>query len=343
MTGQNLHINDDLLVKFILGETLPEEFDFVADWLNQSEENQKQLDDLELVWLETGKLKFKPVAVDVDKAWNKVSDKIEVFEIDQERNSRNIQIQKKAALFTAALAAMLVVGFTVFSLISNNFGKQIAVANQKQPLQKYLSDGSIVTINQNSKLTYPKKFKGATRLVKLEGEAFFKIEPNAQKPFIIDAGIGQIKVVGTQFDVKINTNGSVEVTVIEGKVELASKDALTHDSLRIQLTAGDKGIIDALQNKPALVSNTEPDNLFWMNKTLIFNDTRLYRVFEILEYRFDIQIVVANPKIYECPLTSTFINNSPDEILEIIAYTFNLDLKKDKNQYLFDGEDCSRK
>jgi len=342
MTGLNLNINDDLLVKFLLGETNPEEFAFVMAWLNQSDKHKQELDQLETVWIETGKLKYKPVSVNIDTAWNKLSDKMDDFDANLIQKKSILRLRKKAILFTSGVAAVLMIGFALFMLVINNVGNRTAESGT-QLLEKYLADGSIVTINQNSKLTYPKKFKGQIREVKLQGEAFFKIEPNLQKPFIVDAGIAQIKVLGTQFNVKVNSDKSVEVTVVDGKVELSAFNKVTNDTQRIHLVAGDKGIIDALQNKPLLVPVNNPDELFWVNKTLIFNDTKLYKVFETLEFHFNVEINVTNPKIYECPLTSTFINNSPDEILEIIAYTFNLNLQKYKNQYLFDGEDCSQK
>lgn len=340
MTEQNKHINEDLLVKFLLGEASSIEMQQVTDWLLVSDENQRQLDRLEMVWMESDKLSLKPVAVDIPNAWEKMSTQIDEHESALERN-KIIDLRKRAYRFTASIAALLMVGFAVFQLFINTPINEVLLAKSSQIIRQELPDGTEIALNENSEISYPKKFKGNTRVVQLKGEAFFKVEPDKQKAFIVEAGDAHIKVLGTQFNVKTNSQSEVEVTVTEGRVELCKIDTIAADTNSIVLTAGNKGLININAKKPILVNNQEPDELFWNNKTLIFTDTELSKVILLLEKNFGITVSVSNPVLYQCPITTTFSNSNADEILEIIAFTFDLDLQKDNNNYLLEGNGCA--
>lgn len=339
MTVRNIHINDDLLVKFLLGEISNEEILQVDAWLNESDENQKYLDELELTWIESGKMELKPVAIDKPLAWDKLSDRIDKFDSEKEKG-RIIDLRKRALRFTANVAAVLIVAIGLFKIIQTNFSNQVLVADKSAAVNTVLADGSEIVLNSNSTLTYPKKFRGKVREVKLQGEAFFKVESNPQKPFIIDAGIGKVEVLGTHFNVNAADKGIVEVTVTEGTVKLFNVDSLTLDTNSVILKAGQKGIISQLFKIPAKIISNKPDALFWVNKTLIFDGTELSKVIHLLEKNYHISINVTNPSLYNCQLTSTFQNSTADEILEVIAFTFNIKLKKENNIYILQGESC---
>lgn len=339
MTVRDKNIDENLLVKYLLGETTENEFSDVNHWLSVSEENQKQLDDLEVVWLESGKLNTKLVVVDKTLAWDKLSGMIEDHELVIEKRKIAF-IRKKALKFTGSIAAAILVIFGLFQILSNNYSNIELQANNVNVINSILPDGSEISLNSNAKLTYPKNFKSKVRKVKLEGEAFFKITPNTEKPFIIDAGAGFIRVVGTEFNVNAPDKNTVEVTVNEGIVELYKIDPVEMDTAKLLLTAGKKGIINQLFSNPTLVSSGKPDELFWKDNTLIFDGTRLDEVVGILEKNFGEQISLQNTSLYNCQLTTTFQNSSLDEIIEVIAFTFNLQFSKQGSTYILQGESC---
>ncbi|WP_256005283.1 FecR family protein [Pedobacter deserti] len=82
-----------------------------------------------------------------------------------------------------------------------------------------LSDGSTVWLSSSSKLRYPVAFHGSERRVSLEGEAYFDIAKDAQKPFYVEVGGKEIRVLGTQFNVSAYTP-EVRTTLIEGSVRI---------------------------------------------------------------------------------------------------------------------------
>ena len=88
-----------------------------------------------------------------------------------------------------------------------------------------LADGTKVTLNANSTLEYPQNFIDASeRRVRLSGEAYFEVTKNPHRPFIVEAGEMQTKVLGTVFDVKAYSIGSPRVTLLEGKVKVSNQD-----------------------------------------------------------------------------------------------------------------------
>ncbi len=81
-------------------------------------------------------------------------------------------------------------------------------------------------LNSASKLSYPQEFSSYLREIKLEGEAFFEVKKNAQKPFIVNANNLDIKVLGTKFNVKSYSNEkNIETTLFSGKVSVELKNA----------------------------------------------------------------------------------------------------------------------
>ena len=88
-----------------------------------------------------------------------------------------------------------------------------------------LADGTEVMLNAGSRLTYPQVFKGKTREVQLQGEAYFKVYHDAQHPFIVHAGSISTKVLGTEFNVRAYAANDTHVTLLQGSVLVSSSSA----------------------------------------------------------------------------------------------------------------------
>lgn len=87
-----------------------------------------------------------------------------------------------------------------------------------------LPDGTKVFLNSDSKISYPSKFVGTSREVRLEGEAYFEVSHNREKPFIVTTKEGGIKVLGTKFNVKAYADMKDNlVSLLEGSVQLSNQ------------------------------------------------------------------------------------------------------------------------
>lgn len=334
------HIDESLLLRFLLGEANRDEVQQVNEWLQLSEENQKLLDSYEALWAETGKLTPKPVAVDIPSAWKRMSERIDQYENEK---SKTVSFRSRFIWLSSSAAAVIIILFGIYQLINKPETKNLLIASNQEVVHESLPDGTQIVLNNNSKITYPEKFASNERRVKLEGEAYFDVEPNKEKPFIIEAGDAFIQVLGTSFNVKAYENAEIEVVVTEGLVKLFTVDTETMDTSSILLKAGEKGMLSRKEKTPIFVSENIPDELFWMNYTLIFKDTDLKKVFSLLEDHYSITINVDHKEIYNCRLTTTFANNSIGEIIEVIVATFDFEYIKENNTYTIKGDGCKDK
>lgn len=343
MNKEKGHIDEKLLLRFLLGEASKAETQQVLEWLQLSDENQKLLDSYEAVWAESGKLTPNPVAVDIPSAWNIMSERVDKYE--DEKNKKSVSFKSRIVWLSSAIAAAAVILFAVYQLMVKPgiVPATMQFASIEEVMRDTLPDGTQVTLNAKSTITYPEKFAENERRIKLEGEAFFDVEPNKEKPFIIEAGNAFVQVLGTSFNVKAYENSHIEVIVTEGLVKLYTVDAATMDTSSVILKAGQKGLVSVLERTPVYVSENIPDELYWMDYTLIFNDTDLEKVFILLEEHYKVNIKVSDERIYKCRLSTTFTNNSITDILDVIVATFEFEYTLENNTYTITGDGCAEK
>jgi transmembrane sensor len=270
--------------------------------------------------------------IDVDKAWNNVHSRLLENGIKINENPVRIRFIRSTFLRIAA-SLLILLSLGTAAIYMNNAGylsKKITVlaGNDQKNIQVSLSDGSKVYLNRNSEFSYRKNFGKTGRNVKLTGEAFFEIAPDASKPFIIDAGKAKVKVVGTSFNVITNNReSSVEVFVKTGKVLVSDNSG----SRSLQL---DPGYVGTLNSKKAFKTvNSDPNYISWKTGYLDYSGQKLSIVFNDLKRVYNMDIVVDDSLILENPWHSPIVNSSQETIINIICRSFNLNYTKDGNVY----------
>lgn len=333
--------NRDLLAKYLCNEANPVEKSEVEAWLDQSSENREELEQIRKM-LDTIDTFYKTERFDSVGAIKNVKAKIHPpkIEIVQRKTIGKEAITrfyKYAAVITFAVlfaSAGFYLGFRNHT--TEVFSEIISTPNQV--INEYtLPDGSVVALNSNSKLIFPKQFKGETREVTIEGEAFFDVTPNPEKPFIINAGNAQVKVVGTSFNVSAYPESeTVEVVVKTGKVQVISKisDELSTEK-QIYLIPGEKGTLSNNSSNPEKSENSDPNYLAWKTHDFIFDEIPLNEVFKCLEKTYHVKINVLEPELNNLKLNATFEEKPIDFILNVVSLTFNINLSVDGELYTF--------
>jgi len=336
MDQEKLNISHALLMAYLLNEADDKQSAEVDTWLSASEDNAKYLKSLELLWIESGKLSPPPVDVNFSEAWKKVSGKLNF-------NSEVRSIQKSEKSFSLKpiwqVAAMIIVifgAYGVFKLMTNV--KHETLTAENKIITDTLHDGSIIKLNKNSSLTFPGKFEKHSRNVHLKGEAFFEVEHIEEQPFQIEVAGAFVKVLGTSFNVKeVTEENLVEVYVHSGIVELFMLND-ERDTSSVILKKGEKGIVNTssgIAQKPNDLG-MNANEISWMNDTFVFDGVRLEYVAEFLESYYAIEMVLQKDTIKDMMLTANFKNDNIDEIIEIIADSFGLKIKKEKFTYYLD-------
>ncbi|MCX6267266.1 MAG: FecR domain-containing protein, partial [Bacteroidetes bacterium] len=328
MNQNRFDIDEHLLLQYLLGNTDEESGATIETWLNADSRNKKHLDQLESLWLETGKLSPAPVAVDIDTAWLTMAKRIEEHENVKngfQSRSRSIRMSPVRYLLGIAALILLLIGiYGLYRMIGNPEYK-IEVASGSNIVHDTLPDGSKVTLNRNSKLIFSEGFDKGNREVKLTGEAFFEVSHDAKHPFTVDAGLARVLVLGTTFSVRTYpVEGSdrvnlVEVVVTEGRVMLFRIDERSGDTAKLILMAGESGSMKEGDRKPIRNEAAPPDGNFWANQSLDFRSTQLSAVFELIERYYSVHITVSDPAILNCRLTASFVNEPPESILAVIT------------------------
>ncbi len=104
-----------------------------------------------------------------------------------------------------------------------------------------LDDGSVVWLNSESVLEYPRNFTGGRRVVKLSGEAYFEVEHDRARPFVVIAGDAEVTVLGTSFNVEARRD-AVTTTLVSGSVAVATPQGSVTLAPDDQAVAGEGGI-----------------------------------------------------------------------------------------------------
>jgi ferric-dicitrate binding protein FerR (iron transport regulator) len=183
-----------------------------------------------------------------------------------------------------------------------------------------LPDGSVITLNKNSSLTYPERFTKDTRTVALKGEAFFRITPDKNKPFIITVNDVQVKVVGTSFNVR-SENGLTEVIVATGVVQVQK------GNMEVALRPNEKVVVRRQDSVIAKEKETAQLYQYYESREFVCDNTPLWKLVTVLNKAYDTTIVIGRPELRNLPLTATFPNESLDRILQVISLTFNIDVE----------------
>jgi ferric-dicitrate binding protein FerR (iron transport regulator) len=319
----NTNIEDwDLIAKYYADECTQEEIDSLNIWIADNDKNEQIFNqvkqDLELINITNSMNK-----VNVDSAWEKVKNRIQEADENGSVISKGRTINFSRVLKYAAMAVILLgVGFITNKIHQNTTNNELVeyLSHTEQGKELTLPDGSTVVLNANSKILFDKVFANNERRVVLEGEAFFDVTKNTNKPFIIETNDAEVKVLGTSFNVNANLpNKQVEVFVKTGLVQLS--DA-SNSSNKILIEPGNIGILD---NKEITKhANIDVNKIAWKTKEIVFKEERLDDVLKTLNKVYNANIVCSDQVVLNLKYTSTFKDQEIDSILNVICMTFNL-------------------
>ena len=325
---------DDLLAKYLADETDTHESDTISEWIMESEHNQKVFDRSKIVWEGTKNLQ----KVDVDAAWTKlnITKNIEVENIDNQQVKSIFKLNWVSNFLK--IAAVLVVLFGLWFVAAKQFttpqNDVLTFKSGNKSIEKILPDGTKILLSKNSEITYPKSFEGDTREITLSGEGFFEVQHDTLHPFIIHTQGTDVKVLGTSFNVRAY-NAQVEVLVKTGRVQFSK------NKNQVILTKGQKGGI--LANVDTIIKSEIAEigtNVEEKNNSFVFNKMTLGEVADALSKQFGKDIKFSQDKIRNCKLTATFENEKLENIIAVIADTFNLKVDIQADTILLSGEGC---
>lgn len=244
---------EELIQRFLFHEASADEIEILREWIKRDSENQKDFDQYKSIW-QLVRRTYRDNEYDAQVAWKKLKRSI-LSSNDVLRPKRFYlqQLGKIAAIFILAFFS----GILTLYFINNRPAKQnqeIAYTEHKvsygSKSQLILPDGSKVWLNAGSKLRYSLQFNQAIREVYLEGEAFFDVSKNKNKPFLVKTTDVTIKVLGTAFNVKAYPDEkTIETSVQRGLVQVVSNMPSISGGQKVFLHANQKATFDKIATK----------------------------------------------------------------------------------------------
>lgn len=319
---------DDLLVKVVLGESNAEELRYVQGWIAESSANERYFRDFQRIWEESRHLAVRST-VDEELAWVQFKERVDMNRVAGEARVRDMEEEDSRVvdmgggrryqwlLRVAAIFFVVCAGGWFYYMYSYRPAQYLSVNSGGQVLSDTLSEGSVVTLNKQSFIRYRRQFAGDTRQVEMEGEAFFAVAADKNKAFVVHANGVTITVLGTSFNVRA-IRGRTEVIVETGLVEINKGGHV------VWVGAHEKAVID--MGNTNLIKENNPDQLYnyYRTKTFECNGTPLWRLVEKLNEVYNVHIVIGESRLRDLPLTTTFVDESLDGILNVVGRTFDI-------------------
>lgn len=299
-----------LIIQQLSGGISEEQEAELGHWLKAHPDHQEEQVRLAKAWKHSDLYKAN-IEVDQAGAWNTIA-----AQLPKER--KIIPIWKRKWAVAASILIVISLGWFVLQQSTPELMQYATAEGETQIIN--LPDGSIVSLNENSQLSYQEAKQ--QRLVELSGEAFFEVSHDPENPFSVLNKTSKTTVLGTKFNIDGSSESQTKVSLIEGKIsfEVGQEE-------QIILAPGEELSYD--HNLKALVQDQAIDNnlLSWKTKTLKFENEKITKVIQTLEDYFDKEIELTLDT-EDCRFTGSFNDPKYEEIIEVLKFTFELDFIK---------------
>ncbi|UZR96592.1 FecR family protein [Chondrinema litorale] len=244
--------------------------------------------------------------------------------------------------YAAAIAFILLVGGIWIVNYSNSIEAKEVVASlefikKEVPIGKKLSlkmpDGTSIKLNSQSTITYTNQYNQQKREVFLEGEAFFDVTPNPEKPFIIHTGTVTTTVLGTSFNINAYPDKQlIKVAVAEGKVSVENKQSETGTDLYTEnvLYPNEMAIYDLGKQKVVKEKVNIEDEISWKDEIIIFRNAKFDAIVDKLEKWYDVKFEIQEGLEIKGEFSGRFDRSSLETVLEGLSFSSNICYKIDE-------------
>ena len=225
--------------------------------------------------------------------------------------------------YVAIVAVILSIGWGGFRLIRSNQEKvltytEVHVKNGEHK-RVILPDGTSVTLNAGSYLRYPREFITDVRRIEMNGEPFFEVTRDEEKPFLIHTKDADVKVLGTSFNVKaFDMDEQLTVSVQTGKVQVDLPEAM------MRLLPDEQFVMDKTKGEFQKRNEDARLSTVWIKGGLYFNRTPIRTVVNELVRMYNRTIEFAPGAEYDDYIYGEHDNKSLEAVLKSIQYSTDI-------------------
>jgi transmembrane sensor len=284
--------------------------------INDDEISRKEFEAYLDVWEKSANVKdFDNINAQND--WEKVRSRMNL-----KTHHKTIPLQSYLLRIAAILllAIGLVVFFNQIFKIKMHPGKSVnyfETAALSEIKNVELPDGTVISLNKNSKIIQNDNYGKTNRDIILEGEAFFEVAKNPNLPFKVHTLNSTVEVLGTSFNIKCDSQ-KVTVGVVTGKVAFYQTG---NSANKVTLIPDNTGIYKGGENSFITRNSMDPNTIAWHTGRLVFKNTPYNEVFAIIAHYFNKELIYKADKPIVNGFTTNFENLSLNEMVESINYT----------------------
>ena len=341
----------DLIFKKFLNNTCsPEEFEILKRYITRPEAESiiKRLMDEEAELIQEYQFSERKGKDEDAVLLDKIVQAIGPEEVVLSPGGKTGRSAKQSWHFAVVALIAGIIGLWFIYTINNpqdqelNWLDKEALAGQKVTIT--LADGSTVLLNSESRLTYPEQFRKKREVI-LEGEAFFVVARNDEKPFSIKSGKLITTALGTSFNIRAFQDENIEVTVASGRVKISQDEKKT-------ALPDDQGQDLILKPNQQAVYNVSGDYLgkeevdagsylAWRKGIIKLDNVNFDKVVKVLERWYGIKIVLENERISNCVLIGgEFQNQSLHQVLKTVELVLGVTYEFTDGMVVIRGEGC---
>ena len=327
---------EEFLPRYCEGLTNVEETKRVEEWLNESSDHQKIVNQIFSINLASDTL-LALKQIHTEEALEKVKHHFQ--------KGKETRWWKWTQRIAALLSIPLLIGviYQSFNKSTPEFGQMMEIkTNPGMITSIILPDSTYVCLNSESTLRYPSKFTGTAREVELTGEAFFKVAKNKDRQFIISTpNQSQIKVYGTSFNVEAyEKDHYITTTLVEGRLGFIYHDKFNKPK-QIKIRPKQKLVLNTEKAEPTLYSTNCITETAWKDGMLIFHNTPILEAFDLISKRFNVEFIFKDEKHFQnYSFTGSFTNQRFERIMEYFKissgikwkYIESPDIKEEKQK-----------
>jgi transmembrane sensor len=282
----------------------------LADWKAQSREHERAFDELVAITDELDTVAEQALAEEMVR-------ELEAASVERRRQRWIAGISSVAA--SLVVASVLTVSMWVSGPDPVTYetmkGERSTIA---------LEDGSTLQLNTGTRVVAT--LGGDTRRVTVEqGEAFFDVKRDEDRPFLVDAGDTRVKVLGTKFNVRLGASTNV-VSVLSGLVSVSHRsDRDGEDTREIALLqAGERALHDPGTRSAVVGAFDQSAAMAWRTGKAVYHELPLADVVADLNRYFDAPLEIADEDLAGLPVTGTFNLTDQDVVIDALESAFSL-------------------
>lgn len=357
---ENAKSPDFLIIGYLKNELTDNETIELINWLKLSDSNKRYFDELCEIWI-TSRASFKNPEYNFHEGFWKFKQKIE-SSVPQTGEQDKFRLYKIVFKY----AAIFILAFSLGGVIFHNQGtrpskqKDLSFSELIVPFGSRvlftLPDGTEVTLNAGSRLKYDNIYGIADRIVNLEGEGYFKVAKDSERPFTVKTSHISVVALGTEFNVRAySDNKTIETTLVEGSLRIENinddigegvimlkpnqkvtyikeNSTIVDKTITSESDKNDKPIAEPdneIIKIPELVTedvNIEPI-ISWKENKWIFEQQCLSKIAVELERKFDVKIVFESDRLKRVRFTGTILAEPIEQVLEVISFSAPISYK----------------